>query len=221
MTKELTPKQTTEAAVMEEMNDQSSANYVPSIKVTYGISPHMGEDGAKPGDFFLDGKNLGSSPKMIPVGYRFQTVALDDDSGDFKESLILTKEKAPDVRFKDRKEYLQFCKDNDTKDIKIIDGFDFLMYLPETNSFGVLFCSKHLADKKAPSKINDCLNNGSVALINTVEQKWKKYTWYTLNVVVDDSTPELPEAAPKMLEIYYSQIAEQEEELKETSGRDR
>lgn len=195
---------TTDNAILDEMKSQSPTNFVPSLKITYGVSPHVGEDGSKVGDFFLDGTNLGTKIKCLSLGYRFQVMALDEKSGDFLESIILTKDKAPEVNFKDRKEYKEFIKVHQKDDV--VDGFDELLYLPETNQFGILFFKKKLAKSAAPTL--DLSNKGNFVTLETVKQEYKKYSWYTLNVEGTKEKAELPQNAEEMLNLYYSQVEE-------------
>lgn len=210
--------------VMNEMEESgTSTNFVPTIRCTYGVSKHIGEDGSKPGDLFLDGKNLGPKAKLhaLPI-FRYQVVAItDDQEAEFVESLVMQQQEG--VRFRDRKEYKAFMERN--KDHKINDGFDFLCYIPETNQFGVFFATKKLAKRKSAANIAKFCKEGGFVEVSTEKCEWKKFSWYEVNTKPVEGKVELPENTMQVVEVYLNQSTEEEEtnpnESTERSSRER
>lgn len=214
MTKEITVPMNSD--ISDEMNSTVSTKFIPNIKITYGVSGHVGEDGSQVGDFFLDGKTIGKSMVVHSLAYRFQALAIDKDD-EIIESIVLTKKDREDIRFKDREEYKRFIYNN--KSNKIVDGFDQLLFIPEINSFGVLFFKTKLAKASAP--ISNGSVNGGLVKLDTVKKEWKKYNWYEILVSHEEGTVILPENTEEILKIYFSQAIVEEEEEKPSNGSTR
>lgn len=175
--------------------------YIPGIKVTYGISEHFQQGKAKLGDFFYNNElSLGTSIVATAVGYRYQAMSIDKSSKDFVESLVLGESDTP---FRQRPEYKAFCERNLTNDI--IDGVDILLYLPEHNIYGVIFCKKKLLSGGLAILAKG--SKGATVTINTVKKEWKKFVWFILDVKPTGKTVKVDEADLK-LEIYNANIDE-------------
>ena len=214
MSNELTITGASDAAI-SEMNDAgASTKFVPSLKITYGVSKHIGEDGSVPGDFFVDGKTLGKSITVCSLSYRFQAIAMTQD-GEFVESLVLTKAGKEDIRFKDREEYKRFMTANASN--KVDDGFDQLLYIPETQQFGVFFFKKKLAKYAAP--VMEGSKNGGLVNIKTVKKEWKSFSWYEVQPSQADGSVELPSNAQDVLNTYLAQAIVEEEEKPKGAGK--
>ena len=197
-----------DVGALAEMTDEgASSKFIPSLKITYGVSKHIGEDGSVPGDFFLDGKTIGKEMTVCSLAYRFQCISLTKD-GEFVESLVLTKEGKEDIRFKDREELKRFQVAN--KNNKVDDGFDQLMYIPEINAFGVFFFKKKLAKYSEPVMRSSA--NGGLVNIKTVKKEWKSYSWYEIQPSQVDGSVELPSNTKDVLKTYLSQAIVEEEE---------
>ena len=215
MSKELTITGASTSEMQEMKDSGGSSKFVPSIKITYGVSKHIGEDGSVPGDLFLDGKKIGTSMTVCSIAYRFQAIAMSQD-GEFIESLVLTKKGKEDVRFKDREEYKRFMGAN-TKN-KIDDGLDQLLFIPEINAFGVFFFKKKLADAAEPTMSGSA--NGGLVTLTTYKKEWKSFSWYQLKTSQAEGKVELPANTEEVLETYLSQATVEEEE-KPTGGTKR
>lgn len=173
-------------------------NYVPSIKITYQTSDHFAEGKAKLGDFFLDDQSLGNEIHVTALAYRYQAIALKKESSGFLESLVMGEGSIP---FRETPEYLAFIKKY--KDDTISYGIDILVYLPEHNLYGVLFCKKKLL--KGGLKILELAGNNKVVSIKTVEKNWETKKWYELAITPLGRKIEAPSSEDK-IEIYESQI---------------
>ena len=190
-------------------------NYVPSIKITYAISPHFSEGKAKLGDFYFNDQSLSNEIKITALTYRYQAIALDSDSKRFIESLILGESAVP---FRETEEYQKFIVKH--KDDEVQDGFDILVYLPEYKMFGVIFCKKKLI--KGGLQILELAGNGNVVSVKTIPKKWESLAWYELEVKPTNQKVATPDSE-KVEEIYKNQIigADEAEVEEDTSKRKR
>ena len=175
-----------------------SVSFIPSIKITYAISTHFQEGKAKLGDFYLNEQSLGNTIKATALGYRYQAIAIDKNTKDFLESLVLGESSTP---FRERNEYQEFCKKHSTDDVA--DGVDILLFLPEHNMFGVLFCKNKLA--KGGYQILEKGALGNIVVIQTDKKEWKKLSWFELIITPTSESVEVPQMDEK-LTIYNSQV---------------
>ena len=186
-------------------------NYIPSIKITYAISEHFQQQKAKLGDFFYNNEqSLGNTIRATAIGYRYQVMAIDRETKDFLESMVLKESETP---FRERKEYVDFCKQHVKDDIQ--DGVDILLFLPEFNLYGVLFCKKKLLN--GGLQILKKAGNGNIVQIKTVKKDWKKLVWFILEVQGLGEKVETPDIESK-LEIYNAQTVE-EAQKDDTEGK--
>jgi len=217
MTKETDNKDTSlipKSAESNLANIAEPTNYVPSIKVTYKTSTHF-PDKAKLGDFFLEDQSLGSEMQITAIAYRYQAIALTKESKSFMESLVMGEGAVP---FRESSEYLNFVKKHADDDVAY--GIDILLYLPEYNLYGVLFCKKKLL--KGGLLILKYAGKSNLVSIKTIPKNWEKLEWYELEVTPLGKKVETPDS-DKKVEIYESQIVQPltETEKKKESKRQR
>ncbi len=178
---------------------QEPKNYVPSLKITYQTSEHFGEGKANLGDFFLSDQSLGGTIQVTAISYRYQAIALEQESKSFLESLVMGE---GDVPFRETKEFKAFCTKH--KDDTVDYGIDILLYLPEHNLFGVLFAKKKLL--KGGLLILEKGGNGNLLSIKTIPKAWEKRKWYELEVTPMGKKINLPDETDDKVEIYENQI---------------
>ena len=218
MTKETDNKDTSlipKSAESNLANIAEPTNYIPSIKVTYQTSVHFGEKKADLGDFFLEDQSLGNEIQVTAIAYRYQAIALTKESKSFIESLVMGEGAVP---FRDSKEYLDFVKKHADDDVAY--GIDILLYLPEYNLYGVIFCKKKLL--KGGLLILKLAGKGNLVSIKTIPKSYEKLTWYELEITSLGKKIEIPDS-DKKVEIYESQIVQPltKEEKKKESKRAR
>jgi len=150
-------------------------SFIPGIKVTYKTSDQFVTQVAKLGDFFFDDQSLGGSIRGIALAYNYQVIALDSADKSFKDGLTLQES---DTKFRDRKEYIEFCQRNAGDEIQ--DGINILTYLVDLEKFGSLFAKKKLL--RGGLKFIEVSNKSRVCTIATVKKTWQKLEWYVLEV---------------------------------------
>lgn len=200
----------------QNLNAMSApATFIPPIRITYALSKHFKEGKAKLGEFFYGNDlALGNTIKVTFIAYRYQAMAINKNSRDVEESLVLGEHA---IAFRKRQEYINFCLNNKRHDI--IDGIDLLLFLPEHNLFGVLFAKKHIYD--GGLQIIRKASKGKIAQIKTKHQEYRSKEWYTLEVQGLDEIIEIPDVEEK-IEIYNNQIENAEEDTEgKTDGRER
>lgn len=172
--------------------------FVSPLKVTYKTSDHFAEGKAKLGDFFLEDVSLGSSIEAVALAYNYQVMALDHETKEFKESLILPES---DIPFRDRTEYKNFVQKHAGEDIA--DGINVLVYLPNIQKFGSLFAKKKLL--KGGLKLLELSNKTTICIIKTVEKTWAKNVWYVLDVTPTPNKVKEIEKLEDQLKIFNNQ----------------
>ncbi len=188
--------------------------YIPTIKVTYPISEHCMQQKANPGEFYYNNElSLGNTIQVTALGYRYQAMAIDKTTKEFVESLVLGENVTP---FREREEYIAFCKSVFPADIQ--DGIDILLFLPEHNLFGVIFTKKKLL--KGGLEILDKASDKKIVQVKTIPKNWKKFNWYILEVTPTGETVEIPRIE-ETLEIYNSQTIGITEDSTNTDDRKR
>lgn len=177
-------KQTTSLIKPEHAKNVQSvktpANFIPEIKITYKTSQHFGDGKAKLGDFFFEDTSLGQEISVVPIAYNYQAIARkrgEPGKGDFIDKLVLPES---DLAFRDNPAYHEFSTKYNEADIE--EGLLILLYLPDTNIFGVLFAKKFLAE----GGFNILKSGGDyrVLKVKTEKQANKKQdrVWFTLSV---------------------------------------
>ena len=190
--------------IKEMKEDGTSMAFIPQLKITYPVSGHFGEDGSKQGDFFLDGKCLGESIvcHALPAA-KYLLSAFKDNEFLGKLSLV----KKSGTRMSDRPEIAKFLEDNGKENCD--EGWEMLIYIPETNQFGTFHCKKTF--KSAAGTLADLSQNGGLVNFGTTEKVSKaKRKYYLPNITAVDGTVELPSNTPEVIEVFLSDVVTDE-----------
>lgn len=203
------------AQAQNNIEEMCNTTYIPSIKITYGVSPHFLEGKAKLGDFFLDDQSLSPKLKVVVVGYRYQAMAITKSTKEFVENIICPEGDKP---FRQRKEYIDFVAKHQKEGNDVTDGIDVMLFLPDYNVFGSFF-----GKKKTLSGVIKMLSlggQGKVTHLETIKKEWRKFSWYELLVTdTGETISTIPHMEEKLL-IYNSQAEEIQDDSKDT-GRAR